>query len=378
MPKYRERDYGEGTIKKRLTPAGRTVYRGRVMVNGKRTSVTRDSYQACADEIDRLRDLDGEVVLAPAPKLGAWMREWIDVHAPERDPKTVVLRERALDKLKPLAGYELDRITTPLIEKRFRELASSGLSRGTIKNVRTPLALALDDAIRLEQGITVNYARLARIPDSAKKAREGRTLSTEQAGALLAVADRDPYEIAVVLMLWLGLRPGEATGLPWSAIDLDTGTIDIVQMAHRDGTGLFCGFTTPKAKSDRRIALPPEVVAALHRQHTRQATWKLRAGPQWRSDLDLVASTRLGTAITLANLRRSVAKLATLAEIPGHLTPYDLRHTAASLLVESGMPLEEVSDLLGHRTTKQLIETYRHRSKRVVDGRAKMREVFAS
>jgi len=47
------------------------------------------------------------------------------------------------------------------------------------------------------------------------------------------------------------------------------------------------------------------------------------------------------------------------------LTPYELRHTAASMLVESGLPLEETADLLGH-STKVLIDHYRHRSKRRV------------
>lgn len=49
------------------------------------------------------------------------------------------------------------------------------------------------------------------------------------------------------------------------------------------------------------------------------------------------------------------------------MSPNELRHTAATLLVDTGMRLEEVADFLGHKDTSMLIETYRHRAKRVVD-----------
>ena len=49
------------------------------------------------------------------------------------------------------------------------------------------------------------------------------------------------------------------------------------------------------------------------------------------------------------------------------ISPNELRHSAASLLVAAGMPLEEVADLLGHRDVTMLAGVYRHRTKRVVD-----------
>ncbi len=49
------------------------------------------------------------------------------------------------------------------------------------------------------------------------------------------------------------------------------------------------------------------------------------------------------------------------------ITPYELRHTAASLLSDAGVPIEVLADLLGHITTTMLEQVYRHRVRKVID-----------
>ena len=59
----------------------------------------------------------------------------------------------------------------------------------------------------------------------------------------------------------------------------------------------------------------------------------------------------------------------------GHLAPNELRHSAASLLVEAGVPLQQVADMLGHKDIRMLAQTYRHKIQGVVDvtgGQARM------
>jgi integrase len=51
----------------------------------------------------------------------------------------------------------------------------------------------------------------------------------------------------------------------------------------------------------------------------------------------------------------------------GHLAPYDLRHTAASLLSDAGVPNHELADLLGHTTTRMVEVHYRHRLTDTID-----------
>jgi integrase len=96
----------------------------------------------------------------------------------------------------------------------------------------------------------------------------------------------------------------------------------------------------------------------------RQKTERL-AAPAWE-DHGLVFCNEIGRPLDPSNLRREVNGLCTAAGI-NRITPNELRHSAASLLVADGTPLEEVADLLGHKDVRMLAQVYRHRVKRVVD-----------
>ena len=54
------------------------------------------------------------------------------------------------------------------------------------------------------------------------------------------------------------------------------------------------------------------------------------------------------------------------------LSTNELRHTAATVLVDKGVPIELVADLLGHTNFRMLAEHYRHRVRPVVDITATM------
>ena len=60
-----------------------------------------------------------------------------------------------------------------------------------------------------------------------------------------------------------------------------------------------------------------------------------------------------------ANVRRLVKRIAIAAGIDGVVTPYDLRHTATSVLSATGVA-PELADLLGHVDTRMVFRHYRH------------------
>jgi len=59
-----------------------------------------------------------------------------------------------------------------------------------------------------------------------------------------------------------------------------------------------------------------------------------------------------------SNVRRAYTRIATTAGIT-HLHPHMLRHAAASLLSAAGIPLEDISDTLGHRSVTITADIYR-------------------
>ena len=70
-----------------------------------------------------------------------------------------------------------------------------------------------------------------------------------------------------------------------------------------------------------------------------------------------------------SNLRRDLARLTVAAGL-GPWSPNELRHSAASLLSASGVPLEQIADLLGHTDTRMLLKHYRHPISRTIDAAA--------
>jgi len=202
----------------------------------------------------------------------------------------------------------------------------------------------LDRAYRWAQRnrlLTWNPAQLAARP-SRLGHKPGMVLTVEEARRLLEVSRNHPLHPLWAVMLGVGLRPGEAMALTWPCVDLgsDPGVLHVRHYLRRGTDGVFLG--APKtAQSSRSLDMPTFVSDAL-RAHSE--------GPQtlpegvWR---DLVFHTGAGTPHGHKNLRRALRGLCEDADLPV-LTLYDLRRTAGSLLVDAGVHLECVADLLGH------------------------------
>jgi integrase len=192
----------------------------------------------------------------------------------------------------------------------------------------------------------------------------GRSLSPNQARQLLAHVQGDRLEAAYTVALALGLRAGELLALAWPDLDLD-GTPARLTVNHGvtriRGEGLVRA-DTKTAGSRRTLHLPPQVVSALRSHRASQAAEHLVIGSAWPADplgADLVFRTELGTPLDPDNFRHHVYRTTEAAGI-GRWTPHELRHSAASLLIAQGIPIEVVSDLLGHSSIKVTADVYGH------------------
>ena len=203
---------------------------------------------------------------------------------------------------------------------------------------------ALDQAYRWAQRnrlLTWNPAQLSTSPTQLNY-KQGTVLTAPQAQTLLETTKGDRLHALWAVMLGAGLRPGEAMGLTWDCVDLnsDPSVLHVRHYLRTGKDGVFLG--QPKtAQSARSLDLPDFVADAL-RSHAE--TSETRAEGVWR---DLVFATSSGTPYAHRNLRRALKRVCTNAGLPS-LTLYDLRRTAGSLLVDAGVHLECVADLLGH------------------------------
>jgi integrase len=170
----------------------------------------------------------------------------------------------------------------------------------------------------------------------------------------LTMAEDDPYQPLWTLALYTGMRRGELLGLRWQDVDLDLGVLH-VRLQVTDFTGPD-RVQTPKTESGRRaIDLPPLVVEALRGHRVRQLQRRL-ASIRWQES-GLICTSAVGTAIGPRNATRRFQELRERAELPD-LTLHGLRHTAATLMLTAGMPMHDVSAILGHSNPTTTAQIY--------------------
>jgi integrase len=157
--------------------------------------------------------------------------------------------------------------------------------------------------------------------------------------------------------LFLGLRQGEILGLRWADVDLEAGTLAVTQALQRVDGKLF--LKAPKTeKSRRQLTLPASVVSALRAHRDRQAFERQAVGNHWKES-GLVFTTTIGTPIDPRNALRIWQKLLADARLPRR-TFHVTRHTAVSVLINEGVPLKVIQEILGHSVLSTTADVYGH------------------
>lgn len=134
---------------------------------------------------------------------------------------------------------------------------------------------------------------------------------------------------------------------------------------------------TKTRKSRRSLALPQRAVDALTAHREAQEAARRDAAARWQ-DSDLVFSSKVGTALDDANVRRDFRRVAQAAGLVAtEWTPRELRHSFVSLLSDDGMPIEQISRLVGHSGSTVTELVYRKQIRPVVEhGATAMDRIF--
>jgi integrase len=311
---------------------------------------------------------------------------WRSTALPARDlaERTIHSYEWAIGVIvESLGRFRVDRLTPDDIEAAFTTLATEGrkgsaISRASLVKVRSVLSKVLDWGMRRNY-VTRNVARVAELPAAARRSTESRSLTASEASRLASAAAGDRLGALWLTMLLLGLRPGEATGLTWSDIDLERGIVHVRRSLKIGRTATPVITEVLKTERSRRsLSAPAELAEALARHRNAQDLERRESGDTW-TEHNLVFCTTVGTPINPSNLRRAFEKFTTSAGFAARsLHPHLLRHTTASLLSAAGVPLERVADVLGHDGTRRTARVYRHAVSPTVDDALAMTAIVGS
>ena len=317
----------------------------------------------------------GKLVLCSDQPFGEFIQHWYDKYGSVAIRESTrmnylgylrhIQRHKVKDvKLKNLTADDLQEFILFLQNCGHLDAPEQSLSAKTIRNVLNMIHKALQHAVgrQLIYHNPADYIQLPRVitPDI-------RVLTEEEIGRFAAAMQGDSLQIALILMLFCGLRLGECCALTHSDVLCTDGIyyLNISKSLNRvtnfeakdgDPKTLLRIQETKTSKGKRQVPLLPEVAE------------KVLAHVQWQQEQaeksyglyeenPYLISNELGHYLDPGTVRK---KLKTVAESIGitDFHPHCLRHTYASQAVKAGVPLPYLSDILGHESTAFTAKVY--------------------
>jgi integrase len=314
--------------------------------------------EALEKKRNALRDQDNGIDLGQKKlRVGEFLDRWLeDVAGPKVRPKTYRFYEQVVRvHLKPgLGRHDLAKLTPVHVQRFLNEKKAAGLSPQTCGHLRAVLRTALNQAVRWYL-VPRNAAALASPPRIERVPVQ--PLTAAQARAFLAQAKDDRLVGLFRLAILTGMRQGELFALRWADVDLDAGVLHVRHALHRS-KGEWT-LAEPKSRASRRtVTLPASAVTELRAHRDRQAFERSAAGERWQ-DHDFVFCSTVGTPLDASNVNARLRKLLEDAHLPRQRF-YDLRHLAASLMLEGRVDLKTISDVLGHSQIGITANLYAH------------------
>ena len=245
------------------------------------------------------------------------------------------------------------------LEKAFDDVTEKkGLSGASTNKLKLNLSAIFTAAVKKEI-MRRNPCKLATPPkiDTAPAAYLNEAQCHELLD-LLSAQDDFQFEVIINLFIASGIRAGELSALYWEDINLETGMMFIRYTLVRVD-GVYIRQEPKTDESTRRIILPEYITGLLKKHKTLQAERRLKMGGAWK-DKELVFTNKSGGFYLGTNMNGKLKRIIKGTDLPQDLHLHSMRHTHASLLINSDIAARVIADRLGHSTTKTTLDTYSH------------------
>jgi integrase len=267
------------------------------------------------------------------------------------------LRERCgLLTVQRLSKAQLDALVTDLLAggtKTAKGRTRRPWSADSINKVIAATERVLADA-KAQGIVSRNVAELVNRVNKPHKPADTYTEGEVQSLLASITANRLGHAWELALS---GLRRGEIAGLRWSDIDLDTKTLSVAN--NRVDAGGRAVENDPKSASSRRtLPLPDRLVTVLRSAKARQARERLALGAD-SGPWEYVVSNEAGQPYHPQVLSRYWAEAVEAAGVR-HIKLHAARHTCATLMHLSGVPVAVVAAWIGHKDASLTMKLYAH------------------
>ncbi|WP_242900661.1 tyrosine-type recombinase/integrase [Actinomadura terrae] len=361
---YEENGGFTGALSLGMGPDGK---RNRLKRKGKTKAEVKDKLKEAVKDLERGVKTEHNYYVRDA------VNDYLKAYAKSgKSPSSnTVYRSLAKNQLIPFIGHaRLKDLTADDVEK-WLDGRAPHLTTSSLGMVHSLLKRSIRRAARHDR-IGRNVALLVDTPEG-KAGRQSRSLTLQQAEAVLEEAAKPKHRLGayVILAIVSGLRTEELRTLKWSDVDLETATVYVRRADRHKGD-------TKTPLSRRGLGIADTAVDALKRHKKRQAAERLQAGEAYE-DHDLVFCHENGAPYDAPRVRRQFRRVLRAAGLDAsEWTPRELRHTFVSIMSDHGVPIEKISDLVGHANTTITETVYRHQLRPVIrDGAEHMNDIFS-
>lgn len=296
-----------------------------------------------------------------------WLEEYIQTY------KAGSLRSSSLERImqcydiiedSPIAYVPLDKLNGAMIQRFYNMLATvwtdekgkehKPLSSSSVSKIHKLLVSAYKKAVQLR---LIGFNPTDGVESVKVVTKEMSVFTKEEITKMFQAIDtfskykfnssqRYDYRLLFQMLLQTGCRIGELLALQWEDIDLDHRMIHITKTKARDSQKL----NPPKTKAGKR-----DVPIFSNDLLARLKAYRIEGGA---TKSGFLFANKNGGAISYQRVFLTWQRICDIAGINKNI--HTFRHTAATYLLEKGVPVAEVSNLLGHADAATTYGMYVH------------------
>lgn len=368
-----------GSIEKR----GKDKYRLTVSIGSgenrkryRRTVECKTKTQAEKELAKFVAEIEGDNFIEPSKvTFEAFTKKWLKNYTRDLAPKTAYNYERYLiTQILPFFGKMKLSDIKPVhllefynyLRDDYKKKDGTPLSTNTIYKYHKLLKLMFKTAVNWEL-ISSNPADKVNPPKYKKPKTD--FYNEEEIKQLLIALQGEPtkYVAAVMVTMAGGFRLGELMGLRWEDIDFKNNIISINQSSqYLPEKGTFT--KDPKNDSSiRKVSMPKSAMDTLKRHETDEKKKMLALGELWEGgdfEANFIFTQKNGKQMHPDTPSKWFAKFIKRKGLK-KITFHQLRHTSATMLINSGINIKALSARLGHSDTSTTLNIYSHQLKSV-------------
>ena len=314
----------------------------------------------------KIRELEGKRDHSDDILFSDYIRKWLVRKQPKVEEVTFIgYSNMARVRILPYfdsKGYYLQDINRAILQEFFDHMAQADrldgpkgkLSAKSLQRMKNIISQSLKDAVK-EDLIFSNPCDYIELPKAER--HEASFYNADQLKALFKAVEGDVLEPIIKIAALYGLRRSEVLGIKWDSIDFAARRLTIKHTVLQSKVVIYSD-KTKNSSSRRSFYLSDEALAIFKKAKADEEENRKLFGSSY-IESDYVFKWDTGKLIRpdyISYHFRALLKKHGLPKIRFH----ELRHSCASMLLDSGFTLKDVQEYMGHADIQMTANIYGH------------------